>query len=683
MRRLLRGVPLLVAFLSCSGPPATADGGALITDDAGVRPDAGVDPDAGADPDAGVVATNPCDTVTCGALETCVLGVCESRRCGASTCPATEACVDAGCVPAPCVGVSCAATEVCVDGSCLPRDCAGITCAAGTVCLQDICVDARCAAVTCGAQERCVAGTCEPIGCGAGGPCATGTTCVGGSCVDSRCVNVSCGAGQQCLAGACVAGCTRTENLEATCGNGLDDDCDGQVDCADPDCDAKACASDGVVCTSDLCSAGSCAHPPAPSTVVCRPSASGCDAVERCTGTSSACPADVFDLACACPYRGPIAGYAEHDGLRSIAAGSFSLRDTGTWSANAVAIDGWGLPRVDLATMSLNRTATRMAARPWVGFAGGFSWETGDLNVTYWVPQGLAGGSAGARKYVAVGWHYEQANRADDANQAVDSNSTHDKGIRVSFADVTDPTTITYRNLLLVEPVAGGRGFVPVLNHIGGMAWVGTLLYVADTGTGVRVFDLTRLSQVSTAAQCSTRCGLSSGVACGYGYEAVLPQVGAYTFPSGLSASCRPQFSFISVDRSTSPPTLLSGEYDNDATYGIYSRVLRWPMLATGRLATTTAGIVTATGAWYAGNRNLQGVAASNGKFFLNSTRYSGALFTGPVNAASHVYRASNDDWGWMPEGAYISTAGNLWVSTEGNSNLPRSVFWARIADIP
>ena len=70
-------------------------------------------------------------------------------------------------------------------------------------------------------------------------------------------------------------------------------------------------------------------------------------------------------------------------------------------------------------------------------------------------------------------------------------------------------------------------------------------------------------------------------------------------------------------------------------------------------------------------------------KFFLNSTRYAGALMTGQPGAASTVLRADQNDYGWMPEGMYISIAGNLWVSTEGHANLDRSVFFVRIANVP
>jgi hypothetical protein len=143
-------------------------------------------------------------------------------------------------------------------------------------------------------------------------------------------------------------------------------------------------------------------------------------------------------------------------------------------------------------------------------------------------------------------------------------------------------------------------------------------------------------------------------------------------------------FSSLALDRSTTPPTLISAEYDNDPTWGIYSRVLRWPLAAgTGRMAVGPTGIVKPTGAWFAGNRNVQGASASGPKFFLTSTRYAGALMTGAVGAASRVLRADQNDFGWMPEGTYISTAGNLWVSTEGHPNLDRSVFFVRIANVP
>ncbi|MGV3624415.1 MAG: hypothetical protein ACO1OB_26580 [Archangium sp.] len=187
---------------------------------------------------------------------------------------------------------------------------------------------------------------------------------------------------------------------------------------------------------------------------------------------------------------------------------------------------------------------------------------------------------------------------------------------------------------------------------------------------------MSRISRVSTATNCNTIAGKSGSEVCAYGYEYVLPQIGGYYFPAGVSTSCRPLFSSLALDRSTTPHTLISAEYDNDVNTGIYSRVLRWPL-------TSTDGVMKATEAWYAGSRNVQGAIASGPKFFFNVTRYNGALITGTLGSLSRVLKASDDDWGWMPEGMYISAAGNLWSCTEGHANLARSVFYARIADVP
>src|SRR4051812_12007888 len=143
------------------------------------------------------------------------------------------------------------------------------------------------------------------------------------------------------------------------------------------------------------------------------------------TGTCStgSCPADCEPAACVCPFQGPLAGYAEHDGLRAIDAGSFVLADTGTWETAAAHFDGLGLPVVSLDALDLNRTGTapagtlKSALQSMVSYSGGFAWEPGDQTVTYWVPQGISPGvTAGGKAMVAVSWHYDEAHVADDPN---------------------------------------------------------------------------------------------------------------------------------------------------------------------------------------------------------------------------------------------------------------------------
>ncbi len=104
---------------------------------------------------------------------------------------------------------------------------------------------------------------------------------------------------------------------QENCTDGIDNDSDSLVDCADPDCqgtpcdDGDACTTndscnqgtasclggpppncdDGNVCTGDSCDSGSgCVHLPLDGSP-CRPAAGDCDIEEVCDG--STCPADV------------------------------------------------------------------------------------------------------------------------------------------------------------------------------------------------------------------------------------------------------------------------------------------------------------------------------------------------------------------------------------------------------
>lgn len=80
----------------------------------------------------------------------------------------------------------------------------------------------------------------------------------------------------------------------ADCANGLDDDGDGLVDCADPDCDQAVCRGRLGECDAvERCALGICpADELLPSLTPCRRSRGGCDQSEACTGTDPRCPAD-------------------------------------------------------------------------------------------------------------------------------------------------------------------------------------------------------------------------------------------------------------------------------------------------------------------------------------------------------------------------------------------------------
>jgi len=167
------------------------------------------------------------------------------------------------------------------------------------------CADAYCSGRTCttaaGGDGTCQGSACVCVGgattetvCddGADGDCDGATDCADSDCADVTCVAAGGGIGA-CSGGACV--CTPSGGAEAVCNDDVDNDCDGGVDCADASCDTRACATGGRV---GVCSGGTCIMP------ACVPSATtetacmgGVD--EDCDGTVDCGDADCADASCA------------------------------------------------------------------------------------------------------------------------------------------------------------------------------------------------------------------------------------------------------------------------------------------------------------------------------------------------------------------------------------------------
>ena len=134
----------------------------------------------------------------------------------------------------------------------------------------------------CGPGLLCRNGQCEKEGAGGGGGGGDGgaacfvdggtvqtgeTLCADGrdndcdglvDCADPQCNTSSCGSpGRICSALACI--CTSdggVQTAESTCTDGKDNDCDGLIDCADSDCNTLVCGTAGRVCNGTTCSCG-------------------------------------------------------------------------------------------------------------------------------------------------------------------------------------------------------------------------------------------------------------------------------------------------------------------------------------------------------------------------------------------------------------------------------------------
>lgn len=356
----------------------------------------------------------------------------------------------------------------------------------------------------------------------------------------------------------------------------------------------------------------------------------------------------------------------------------FSLKDTGIWEKKRAIIRQL-VHENDLAQHSLGtvlrdanrrtkersgkirlyqdrrkrmRRAKRYDADHW------FTWDQDDRETTSWYPQGMSGsadafsgGTLGGRRVLVVSW-YAKKNRH--------------KGARISVVDVTDPFDIRYRHLLLVEPVTwkGRATFRSVVTHAGGIVLYKNLLYVADTGWGVRVFDTNQIFE-TRANPAKDRIGIVKGEAYAFDYRYALPMVGRYRQPSRADLT----FSFISLDRTRRPHGVWAGEYEPSTGDGYATR---FPLNeASGRLKIERSGSILSTETYRLNRTRTQGFVAAHGRFYYNHSYRSD-------QHRIHIQRP--DGYSTLRGGYgledihYDGDAGRLWFLTEHPRN--RGVFF-------
>lgn len=390
--------------------------------------------------------------------------------------------------------------------------------------------------------------------------------------------------------------------------------------------------------------------------------ADGAKLVDPCSTKKAVCPTTTT---------------TEGSGLVAIDRCAFPLVESTSFATYSPIITALGTlaPPAPLKVVlaDLNRVAVPTTSAPGspAGVTLGFTWDAEDQAVTTWIPQGLTGsadatatGLLDGRRIVLVSWYYTPP-----------TGSTYEKGVRLAMVDVTNPQTPTYRLLLLVEPTGApaAPSFAPVVLHAGGLAWVGDFLYVVETGRGFRVFDMSRMLQAATDIDtigCTT-------TACHAGlYKYVVPQIGAY----GSTSECKPLFSYAALDKTTTPPSLVSGEYCGGtacASNPLAGRVFRWPLDGiTGRLASGTSW---PSEAFLIGEPQVQGAASRNGVFFLSSSAPAGgggALYR--VTAGKRV----TSPWLDAPEDLMLDLPnGLLWGQAEAAGE--RAVIGAKLTSYP
>lgn len=383
---------------------------------------------------------------------------------------------------------------------------------------------------------------------------------------------------------------------------------------------------------------------------------------------------DPCNLAAAVCTAAP-AGYVAGSGLAPIDRCAYQLTESAGLGGPSALVDALAArtKRVTPADVvaDANRDAVAAPAIPGAppGVAIAFRWNAEDEASTRWIPQGLTGspdadssGLVGGKRVILSSFY--------------DSATTGAKGVRVAFVDAS-ATPPRYRFALLVSPsgTTAAPSFVPVDVHAGGLVWYGRWLYVADTTHGLRVFDTASILEVATdqdAVGCDAttcRAGL---------YKYVIPQVGKYEIAS-IDAACEPLFSFVSLDRSSSPPSLVSGEYCSaSACKGpLAGRVFRWPLdPATGLLRSARTF---PTEAFFMGQTQVQGGAARGGVFYLSSSA--------PAAGGGALYRvkqgaSATSVWIDAPEDLMVDGPGGLlWCQSEAAD--ARVVFGAKLTSYP
>lgn len=371
------------------------------------------------------------------------------------------------------------------------------------------------------------------------------------------------------------------------------------------------------------------------------------DTVDAPIADDDPCPAVV-----ACPEPGAL---ARGSGLVPLDRCAFPLAvDATTPSA---LIDAFPIPRMTIGAIAgdLNRTADAVTAVPGnpPGLRRAFRWQAGDMAVAYWIPQGITGSFDGAptglvdgKKLVLVSWYHEPTLDAGV-----------DKGVRLAIVDATDPANIRYRFALLVEPIgtvdAPSFAIVPV--HAGGLAWIGDRLYIPVTGSGFRVFDLSRILRVDSTEDRLGRDAAGSYAA--YGYQYAIPQIERIVD----RGACDAVFSFVSYDATSQPPSLVTGEYSSTSLAG---RLYRWPLAASGALRVTTRDRTLPDAVYAMAESHVQGALANQGVWWLSSSR--------PAGGAGELVRVREGGtsvtlgWGDSPEDlAYDPQRASVWSLSE------------------
>ena len=232
-----------------------------------------------------------------------------------------------------------------------------------------------------------------------------------------------------------------------------------------------------------------------------------------------------------------------------------------------------------------------------------FTWDRADRRTRQWWPQGISTSADASdtelvhgRRLVVTTWY---AKDLGDGNH----------GSRLSFVDLA---TRRYRHVLLVVPrlVGGDVRVEPLEIHAGGLAWHGPWLHVAATGKGLYVCHVDDIVRVPADAPGEVRSTARD-------YRYLLPVRFVYEAFTDEGHE-RLRYSFVSLDRTSSPPQLIAGEYGRG---GQSRRLVHCPLdRTTSFVASADDGVSRPLLLHDAGVGQAQGVVQVDGRYYLTTS---------------------------------------------------------------
>ncbi|MEU8587492.1 hypothetical protein AB0C59_10905 [Streptomyces sp. NPDC048664] len=359
------------------------------------------------------------------------------------------------------------------------------------------------------------------------------------------------------------------------------------------------------------------------------------------------------------------------DTLTQATGGAVGVHDV-LASADRVMRDRSDCDAAETAALPVKPSATRA-----------YCWDRQDATTARWLPRSVTTsgdaddrGRWGRDRVILSGWTHNDDDLAEPAG---------DRGLaRVAFVDANDPANLPYRWALLVAPSAGGRDFTAVRSGVSGMVWFQDKLFVTDRDA-LRVFDLRRILRAGVDSPLigRTRDGYAA-----HGYRYVLPEVGSYRLTTGPCSSsddgAAPCFSALSLDRTSTPPSLVASEWFRPGGGGHPARVWRYPFSTLpghrGLLATDAHGDVRADEALRTDATGVQGVlsfrhrGASEPDWYVDRAPTvggrHGTLWRQDASGASAAVCSADESracWGRHTASlSYWRQSGELWTLTEG-----------------